>query len=269
MSLPSAAIYAGEVVHQRLRPRRHHLRYRVFSLLLDLDALPQLGSRLRLFSHNRFNLFSFHDRDHGDGSEIRLTAQIRTVLIGAGLERYASRIMLLSYPRVLGYVFNPLSVYYCLDDSGQIGAVIYEVNNTYGQRKSYVLPVTDDGPAIRQGCVKTLSVSPFNTGHGSYSFHLLAPGDRLGVGVFLRDEAGALLRAHFVGERRAMNDIALLRLALHYPLMTLKVMAAIHYEALRLWLKGVPLKRREYAPDYSVDGPAPPAIEASMKHVPK
>jgi DUF1365 family protein len=271
MSLPAAAIYTGQVVHQRQRPRRHHLSYRVFSMLVDLDQLPGLDARLRLFSHNRFNLFSFHERDHGDGSAVRLVDQVRGLLDKAGLGLFGARIMLLGYPRMLGYVFNPLSVYYCLDDQERIGVVIYEVNNTFGQRKSYVLPVVHDAPEIFQRCAKTLSVSPFNTGRGRYSFHLRAPGDTIGVGVFLRDEAGALLRAHFVGERRDVNDVALLKLALHYPLMTLKIIAAIHFEALRLWLKGIPLKRREPAPDYSIDAPevvASSPIVASSKHVP-
>lgn len=250
-----AAIYSGQVVHARVRPKRHKLKYRVFSLLVDLDQLPVLGRKLRLFSHNRFNLFSFHDRDHGPGDGSPLGAHIRALLTQAGLDDFGRRILLLSYPRMMGYVFNPLSVYFCFDGADRLGAVAYEVNNTFHERKTYLLaaPQGDRDGVIHQGCPKSFHVSPFNTAQGSYSFHIAPPGDGVAVGVALRDEGGPLMRAHFAGTREVLSDRALMKLALRYPLMTLKVIGGIHLEALRLWRKGVPLVRREPAPGYSVD----------------
>src|SRR5262249_48726005 len=129
-----SAIYAGTVMHQRLRPRRHRLRYRVFSLLLDLDELDEVAARLRLLSRNRFNLFSFFDRDHGDGRREPLRMQIERRLAAAAIAPDGGAIRLLAMPRVLGYVFNPLSVYFCYRRTGVLAAVVYEVNNTFGER---------------------------------------------------------------------------------------------------------------------------------------
>ena len=251
----AAAIYFGDVVHARLRPKRHKLHYRVFSLLVDLDRLPELGRSLRLFSHNRLNLFSFHDSDHGPGDGRPLAAHLRALLAQAGLDRFGHRLWLLGYPRMLGYVFNPLSVYFCFDGAGRLGAVAYEVNNTFRERKTYLLAAQQRPGAgdVHHACDKSFHVSPFNAGHGRYSFHIAPPGARVAVGVALRDERGPLMRAHFAGERRAISDAALTSLALRYPLMTLKVIGGIHLEAFRLWRKGVPLVPRRAAPAYSVD----------------
>jgi len=254
-SSAAAAIYTGQVVHGRLRPKRHKLKYRVFSLLVDLDRLPELDARFRLFSHNRFNLFSFHDRDHGPGDGRPLGPHIRELLTQAGLSGFGARILLLGYPRVLGYVFNPLSVYFCYDQAGRLGAIGYEVNNTFHERKTYLLatPHAGEHEPIHQTCAKSFHVSPFNAARGSYSFHVAPPGSGVAVGVALRDEGGPLMRAHFAGKRETFGDRALATLALRYPLMTLKVIGGIHLEAFRLWRKGVPLVRRQAAPGYSVD----------------
>ncbi len=261
MKTEPAAIYRGEVVHERLRPKRHRLRYRVFSLLIDLDHVAELGQRFRLFSHNSFNLFSFHERDHGPGDGRDLAAHVRGLLAQAGLAAYGARILLLSYPRMLGYVFNPLSVYFCLDDGGRLGAVAYEVNNTFHERKTYLLAAEDSG-SLYQKCAKSFYVSPFNTAQGTYSFHIQPPEARVAIGVALRDDEGALMRAHFAGAYEPVSEGALARLALRYPLMTLKVIGGIHLEALRLWWKGVPLVRRQAAPGYSVDFVAAAATRA-------
>ncbi len=259
-----AAIYHGDVVHERLRPKHHKLRYRVFSLMVDLDHVAELGQRLRLFSHNRFNLFSFHDRDHGPGDGQDLAAHLRTLLSSAGLDAFGTRILLLSYPRMLGYVFNPLSVYFCLDGAGRLGAIAYEVNNTFHERKTYLLAAKGDNEdrSLYQKCAKSLYVSPFNTARGTYSFHVQPPDERVAIGVAVRDDEGPLMRAHFAGAHQPLSDAALARLALRYPLMTLKVIGGIHLEAFRLWWKGVPLVRRHPEPGYSVDFVAAAASRA-------
>ncbi len=246
MKLP--ALYSGTVFHTRLRPIGHKLRYRVFATLFDCDTLEGLNKRLRLFSYNRFNLFSLYDCDHGDGTPVREYL--------AGLAEDAEgcddvcRFAMLCYPRILGYAFNPLTVYYGLDLEDRVRLVIYEVNNTFGERKSYVLPVGEssgDG-VIAQNCAKELYVSPFNAVQGTYGFHLTPPGDTLTIGVTLKDDDGPLLKAHFSGGREDLSDTALLRAIARTGWMTVKVTVGIHYEAARLWLKGLRLKPRPPAP---------------------
>ncbi|MBI1383874.1 MAG: DUF1365 family protein [Rhizobiales bacterium] len=249
-----AAVYVGEVVHKRLRPRPHALSYGVFTLLLDLDRLDEIASGCRLFSVNRPNLIAFHERDHADGSadgeprSRRLADVVREAMRNEGIETGDCRILALCYPRVLGYVFNPITTYFAVDAAGRVIATAYEVSNTFGERTTYVL-AADAGPDGRlyQACQKRLYVSPFNEAHGRYTFHVEAPGERVVVGVLLRDGAGPLLKAHFAGDRRPLTDRVLLALLVRRPLMTLKVMAAIHWEALRLWLKGMKLVRRRPA----------------------
>jgi len=239
----ASALYAGGVVHQRLRPRRHRLERRVFWLLLDLDELDGLGRRLRLFSRNRRNLFAFFDRDHGDGSGRPLRAQVEARLAAIGVDLAGGAIRLLTMPRVLGYVFNPISVYYCHAPDGRLAAVSYEVSSTFGERHFYDLAVLDGGgdESFRQSCAKALYVSPFLEMEMRYRFRGRAPGERVGLTVGCDDARGPMLTASLWGERRPLADGALARAALAFPLMTLKVVAAIHWEALLLWFKGVPV----------------------------
>lgn len=251
--LPESGLYRGTVVHRRLRPVRHALRYRVFSILFDCDRLDQLDKGLRFFSRNRFNLFSLHDSDHGDGTS--LEGYLARVAAEAGMGETVERFLMLCYPRVLGYVFNPLTVYYGLDAAGRTRLVVYEVNNTFGERKSYVLPCDEDADSrvIAQSCRKRLYVSPFNDVSGQYSFHLTPPGeDDLTVGVALRTAEGPLLNAYFHGLKRPLSDAELLKALASNGLMTVKVMAGIHWEALKLWLKGVKLVPRPPRPDTPV-----------------
>ena len=235
-----SALYAGDVVHARTRPKRHRLRYRVAQTLLDLDELPRLDRKLKLFGYNRAGLFSFHDRDHGDGSgDLRGWAHGK--LAEAGCRFAPGAIRVLCMPRVLGHVFNPISVYFCNDADGRLGAMIYEVNNTFGQRHSYVLPVEGNQHPVRQHCGKALHVSPFMPMDLRYDFALSPPADKVGVQVRASDAEGLLLDAAFTGQRQALDDANLLASLVAFPLMTLKVVAAIHWEALKLWLAGVPL----------------------------
>lgn len=250
-----SGLYRGLVTHRRLRPRAHRLAYRSFWLLLDLDEIDGLAARLKLFSRNRFNLMAFHDADHGEPGDVRpLRRQIEARLAQAGVAADIGAIRLLTLPRVLGYVFNPLSVYYCHRRDGGLAAVVYEVNNTFGDRHVYVLPVAarDAGPGrIRQQCDKALYVSPFLGMDMAYSFSGGAPGETLTLAISASDDEGPVLLAALAARRQPLTDRTILATALALPFATLQVIAAIHWEALKLWLKGVPLVPRRHKPALS------------------
>jgi uncharacterized protein len=239
------AIYVGEVVHLRVRPVRHRIERRVFSALVDVDNLAASTAPPRLFSYNRHNVFSIFDRDHGPGDGTPLGEHTRRTLAGAGLASCATRIMMLAYPRVFGTVFNPLTVYFCHDVTGGLGALIYEVNNTLGERTTYVLAAgaAENGVYV-QTCGKQMAVSPFTPMTADYRFHVTRPGRQVTVGVAVIDHGGALLRTHFRGTATPLDDATLGRLLWRYPLQTLAVTAGIHAEAAKLFAKGVPLARR-------------------------
>lgn len=235
----ASSLYCGTVFHKRLRPKPHKLRYRVFSLLLDLDELPDLDRRFRLFGYNRFAPLAFHDADHGaaDGSPLRPWVEQR--LDEAGLNPDGGPIRLLCYPRIFGYVFNPLSVYFCYRRDGGLTAILYEVCNTFGERHTYVIPAPDSPAGIvSQRCRKALYVSPFIGMEAEYQFRIRPPGGDVAVIIHEGDSGGPLLIASFHGERTPITGTALASILARFPLLTLKVMAAIHWEALRLWLKG-------------------------------
>lgn len=241
----NSRLYTGTVMHRRFKPRTHRLKYRVFWMLLDLDELPRLSARLRLFSLERLNLFGFRTKDHGDGSARPLREQVEAHLTSAGLNLDGGAIFLLCMPRLLGFVFNPISVYYCYRRDGALKALVYEVHNTFGQRHSYLIPVEKDaGEALEQRCLKAFYVSPFMDMDMAYRFRVEPPAERVTLVIEGSDAQGPVLIASLAGARQTLTDGTLIRAFLSFPLMTLKVVAGIHWEAARLWLKGMRLRPR-------------------------
>lgn len=238
-------------MHHRLRP---NLRFtaRTASVLLDIDALAETAGRLRLLSYNRFNLFSFDDRDHGprDGSPLR--PWIDGLLAGNGLPR-AARVRLLCYPRMLGYVFNPLSVYFCEDASGALFAIVHEVKNTFGEQHPYVLPATAKDGVVRQACAKRFYVSPFLPLAGAYRFLIRPPGERVSIVIRQSGPDGLQLIASLTGDRAPLTDRELVRVFLRFPLMTFKVMGSILWQGLKLWLRGARYRAHRPAPELQGD----------------
>lgn len=247
----TAALYVGETTHRRLGAVRHSFRYRLFQVLVDADRLDQDLRGLKLLRRGRFGLFSLDERDHGwrDGRPLR--GWVETRLADAGVAATAHRILLLAFPRVLGFVFNPVSLIYVEDAAGNLEAVIYEVNSTFGQTHAYVAPAAGCG---RQGQVaeKRLFVSPFYGVDGNYRFDVTPPDERLDLSIVKSSGGRPDFTATLSLQRRPLNDLALLRVFLAIPLMTLKVVAAIHWEALRLFLKGVALTPRPPSSDVGV-----------------
>jgi len=244
----NSALYTGHLQHHRLRPRVHHLRYRFFWMLLDLDELDHLSKGCRLFSHDRFNLFSFHDTDHLAGG--RLRAEIDSLLMQANIPA-GGAIRVMCMPRILGYAFNPISLFFCYNKAGSLSAMIYEVNNTFGQRHSYLFAASNDR-VIMHGCDKEFYVSPFMAMKMRYEFLLTPPAAYHALKIDGYDDDGLLITTAFTGKRHEISDAALLWRFVSHPLLTLKVVAGIHVEALILWLKGVPIVPRPAPPAQSV-----------------
>jgi hypothetical protein len=247
-----SCLYDAVVVHQRARPVAHRLRYRVATLLLDLDELPTLARRLWLFAHNRAGIVAFHERDHGAGEPAGLRAWVEARMREGGIAPDGGPIRLLAMPRVLGHVFNPLSVFFCHRRDGVLAAVLYQVSNTFGQRHSYLIAVTDAARPIRQGCDKAFYVSPFLPMDMRYRFRVEPPDETVSVGVFGDDSEGMLIAATLTGRRRALTDRALLGAVLRMNLLSAKVVLGIHWEALKLWRKGLRLVHRPPPPPYPV-----------------
>ena len=253
MSVLGSKLFHSRVYHRRAKPKQHRLSYEVFFALFDLDELDTLHRRFRWFSVNSFNLFSFYDRDHGPGQNRPLRPWIERQLEKAGRPGAGKRIEILCFPRVLGYAFNPLTVYYCYDAGDHLSAVLYEVSNTFGERHNYLALINDgDKGLVRHSCEKRFYVSPFMDVSGHYHFTIKRPDDRVIVHIRQTDQEGPVLDAWVRGKRGEINDRTLLTCLTRYPLLTLKVIAGIHYEALRLWLKGLKTQRRPAPPPETV-----------------
>lgn len=248
-----SALYRGVVVHQRLRPRRHRLHYTLTWILLDLDELPTLHRSLRLFSYNAANLLGFRDRDHFEGGRHSPRAQVEAALSAAGLAPDGGPIRVLCMPRVLGSVFNPISVWFCYRRDRTLLAMLYEVNNTFGQRHSYLIPVTDPAaPTIRQRCEKQFYVSPFMPMAMTYDFQVSAPAETATVIVDASDAGGKMIATSFTGRRVPLTDAALIGVVLRHGVLAAKVLVAIHWEAMKLMLKGMRIQSRPAPPPHRV-----------------
>lgn len=250
---PAAAgvLYPGEVMHARLKPFGHRFSYSVFSLLVDLDRLDEIHRASPLLSVNRANVLSFHEADHIERPGERIRDFADRLLAQAGLEERAARILLLAYPRILGYVFNPISVYFAYDRADQLIAVIYGVRNTFGERHSYVAPIlggelSDAG--LRQTRGKIFHVSPFIDMGARYHFRILPPGRAVRLRIHETENGEPLLSATFAGQARPLCTASLAACLVKFPLMTMKIMAAIHWQAVKLFLKGARFHRSPPAP---------------------
>lgn len=251
----TSALYVGEVVHRRVRTIDHRLRYGVFMLLLDLDGIDAVQPALRLLSRRRFSLMSWRPADFGDRSGRPLRTQVEAHLLAAGVDIAGGPIRLLTMPRILGYGFNPISVYFCHRRDGALAALLYEVTNTFNERHSYLVAVPGPGQTdrvVRQTAEKTFFVSPFMDMGLTYDFTVRPPGEAVSVVVAVRRGDTPILTASFAGRRKPLTDAALLRAFVTHPLLSWKVMAGIHWEALKGILKGARYRHRGAPPKQPV-----------------
>ena len=243
--IKNSFIYTGNVVHKRFKPKIHFFKYKVFSLLIDLSEIHLLDKDLKIFSYNKFNIISFYDKDHGprDGSSVK--NWVIDNLKKNNIDTNDIQIKLLCYPRIFGYVFNPLSIFFVYDNNDNLISISYEVKNTFGEQHTYVFKVEGQNKLIQNNCSKKFHVSPFIEMDCNYFFRILNPDQKLSVVIDQYDQEGKILFASQDGERSDLTSKNLMNSYLKHPLMTFKIISAIHFEAFKLWFKGIKLIKKK------------------------
>ena len=234
-----SSIYNGQVIHKRFKPKVHSFRYDVFSLLIDLSELETLDKQVNFFSYNKFNWISFYDKDHGDRDGSSLINWVQKNLRKNNISTENIKIKILCYPRIFGFVFNPLSVFYVYNSNENLISILYEVKNTFGEQHTYIFRIEKDANLIQNNCSKKFHVSPFIQMNCNYFFRLLKPGNKISVIIDQYENEDKILYASQDGIRTDFNTKYLVKSFLNHPLMTFKIIIAIHYEAFKLWSKGI------------------------------
>ena len=243
--LNNSCIYIGKVIHKRFKPKEHFFKYNVFSLFIDLSELKKIEKEINLFSYNKFNLISFFDIDHGPRDGSSLEAWVKKNLKKIGIIDTKVNIRLLCYPRIFGYVFNPLSIFFIYDKNNHLISVLYEVKNTFGEQHTYVFKTEKGKNLIKNFCFKKFHVSPFIEMKCKYFFKILNPEKKLSIIINQSDNEGKLLYASQDGVKKELCNKNLIFSYISHPLMTFKIIGAIHYEALKLWLKGIKFVKKK------------------------
>ena len=241
----NSCIYNGTVVHKRYKPKEHFFKYSVFSLLLDLSELEILNDKISFFSFNKFNLISFFEKDHGNRDGSSLVGWVKNNLEENKISIENIKIKLLCYPRIFGYVFNPLSIFFVYDQNEKLVSILYEVKNTFGEQHTYVFKIDNENNLIQNNCSKKFHVSPFIEMNCNYFFRILKPGERLSVIIDQYDQVGKILYASQDGKKANLTGQELIKSYLKHPLMTFKIISAIHFEAFKLWIKGIKLVKKK------------------------
>ena len=240
----TSSIYNGTVIHKRFKPKLHFFKYRVFSLLIDLSDLNNLGKDITFFSYNHFNLISFFDKDHGERDGSSLIEWVKKNLDENDINSKDIRIKLLCYPRILGYVFNPLSVFFVYDNNKNLISILYEVKNTFGEQHTYIFKIENDH-LLQHNCSKKFHVSPFIEMNCNYFFRILKPSEKISVVIDQYQLDEKILFASQDGKRTELNSSQLFKSYLKHPLMTIKIISAIHFEAFKLWIKGIKIIKKK------------------------
>jgi len=244
MSNFSSCIYSGLVIHKRFKPKKHFFSYKTFSLLISLNEIEDLQRKIKFFSYNKFNILSFYNIDHGPRDGSSLTKWVKKNLNKAKININGGTIKLFCFPRFFGYIFNPLSIFFCYDKNKKLKAVLYEVKNTFNEQHTYLFKSNPSSKLILHKCSKKFYVSPFIEMKTFYNFRLSKPGNNIDILIKQSDSKGPLLVARQLGRKINLNSQNLLYQFLKHPLMSFKIIFAIHFEAFRLWTKGIKLVKK-------------------------
>ena len=244
--IKNSIIYNGKVIHRRFKPKEHYFKYNVFSLLIDLDELEIIQNKIKIFSYNKFNIISFYETDHGPRDGTSLKKWIIKNLKDIGINNENIQIKLLCYPRIFGYAFNPLSVFFIYNKNSELISILYEVKNTFGEQHTYIFKLQKTDELIEHTCKKKFHVSPFIEMDCTYFFKITKPEEKILVYIDERDNESKLLVALQEGVKVNLNNKNLIKNYLSHPLMSFKIILAIHFEAFRLWIKGVKLIKKKF-----------------------
>ena len=245
MNIFSSCIYSGLVTHKRFKPKQHFFSYKIFSLLIDLKELKAIEKKISFFSYNKFNILSFYNIDHGPRDGSSLNPWVEKTLSKSKINIKDGKIKLLCFPRFFGYVFNPLSIFYCYDKKSKLKAILYEVKNTFNEQHIYVFRNSPKSNLILHKCYKKFYVSPFIQMKTFYNFRLSKPGRSINILIKQNDTGGPILLATQTGKKIKLNSKNLFIQFTKHPLMSFKVIIAIRFEAFLLWFKGVKLVKRK------------------------
>ena len=243
--IKNSIIYNGKVIHRRFKPKEHYFKYNVFSLLIDIDELEIIANKIKIFSYNKFNIISFFDKDHGPRDGTSVKEWVIKNLKDIEIENHKIQIKLLCYPRIFGYVFNPLSIFFVYNKNDKLISILYEVKNTFGEQHTYVFKVDNENKLIQNNCSKKFHVSPFIEMNCKYFFRILNPNEKLSVIIDQYDQDGKILFASQDGKKAELNSSQLFKSYLKHPLMTIKIISAIHFEAFKLWMKGIKIIKKK------------------------
>lgn len=247
----NSCLYKAKVMHNRLAPKRHSFYYNVFMFYVDLDEIDALADKLLLFSRNRFNFFSFRDKEHlqlpidKPDSTKNTKQHITDFLLQHGINLQGGRIMLLTNMNVLGYNFNPVSFYYCYNSGGEIECCVAEVGNTFGEMKPYLLGKDNLNKGVfHLNTTKYFYVSPFIDHDTNFDFNLAIPGGQLNIRIDDYKDGERFFISTLTGVQQPLTNFNLLKYGLRFPLITLRIITLIHWHALRLWLKKLPFHKK-------------------------
>jgi len=244
--IKSSSIYNGHVIHKRFWPKKHFFKYKVFSLLIDLSELYQLEKELTLFSYNKFNVLSFYDIDHGPRDGSSLIDWVKENMTKNNINTDGITIKLLCYPRIWGYVFNPLSVFFVYDKNSNLVSILYEVKNTFNEQHTYIFKLKKSEELIEHSCRKKFHVSPFIEMDCTYYFKIAKPDEKISVYINLYADENKLLVALQEGIKVNLNNKNLIKVFLSHPMMSFKIILAIHFEAFRLSAKGIKFIKKKF-----------------------
>jgi DUF1365 family protein len=245
----NSCLYECTVMHRRLAPKKHEFVYRIFLFLFDLAELTDIERRVPFFSVNSPNLYSLCNEDYFQFHSRGIRQNLETFLATQNLPIHPARVQLLTLPRLLGYTFNPVSVFFCFDENDRPMASVIQVGNTFGELKPYLVPCDPAGSGFHVRVPKNYYVSPFSALDLEFDFRFASPGPHLHLAIDDYSGHERVLISTVTGAREELTASNLARFSLRYPLVTLKIILLIHWEALRLWLKNIPFRIKEGDPE--------------------